>query len=421
MRILMMTNTYKPVVGGVTRAIESIREGLVRRGHRVLIVAPEFEHAPRREKNVVRLPAVTNFNGSVFSASLPVPGLLTRTFREFDPDVVHAHHPFLLGDTAMRLARVHGRPLVLTYHTVYEKYAHYVPGDSPRVRRFIIGLTSGFADMCDSVIVPSRGIEAMLRRRGVAAPIQVIPTGIELRKFSGGDGARAREKFGIPGRAWVAGVVSRITEEKNMLFLAEAAARYLAGNRRAHVLMVGDGPVRAAIRKKVSAWNLRRRFHLPGTLEGEDLLDAYRAMDGFIFASKSETQGLVLAEAMAAGLPVVGLSATGTDDVVRDKVNGRLVRKGNTGDFTRAIAWLAERSGDEKARLARQARDTARDYSIAITIDRLTGLYEGLKRSHARIRKQDTDALDRTRRLLNTQWDLMSNAARSAVNSLIDS
>ncbi|HEY6131644.1 MAG TPA: glycosyltransferase, partial [Halioglobus sp.] len=139
MNIVMLSNTYAPHVSGVARSIEAFARQYRTFGHQVLIVAPEFNQH-QSEKDVVRIPAIQNFNGSDFSVVLPVTGLLGDTLDAFQPDIVHAHHPFLLGMTALRIARYRQLPLVFTHHTLYEQYTHYVPGDSPVLRRFAIQL-----------------------------------------------------------------------------------------------------------------------------------------------------------------------------------------------------------------------------------------------------------------------------------------
>ena len=131
MNILMMTNTYLPHVGGVARSVDSCATWLRSRAHRVLIGAPRFEGAPRREPGVVRIPAIQHFNGSDFSVPLPITRALHRAVERFRPDLVHSHHPFLLGDTALRIAAEFDLPIVFTHHTLYERFTHYVPLDSP--------------------------------------------------------------------------------------------------------------------------------------------------------------------------------------------------------------------------------------------------------------------------------------------------
>ncbi|MDZ7809017.1 MAG: glycosyltransferase [Arhodomonas sp.] len=144
--ILMMTNTYLPRCRGRARSVASFTRAYRDRGHRVLVVAPEFAGTAEDEADVVRMPALQNFNGSDFSVVLPVPRFLEREVTRFEPDIIHSHHPFLIGSTALRLASLFGLPLVFTHHTMYERYTHYVPGDSAVLRRFVVQLSTSYAN-----------------------------------------------------------------------------------------------------------------------------------------------------------------------------------------------------------------------------------------------------------------------------------
>ena len=156
MKILMFTNTYTPHVGGVARSVSELAAGLRRAGDEVLVVAPEYGNTAIEEPGVRRIPAVQNFAGSDFSVPLPLsPGLAEAT-EAFDPDIIHSHHPFLLGDTALRTASLLDVPVVFTHHTRYELYGHYVAQDSELLKRLALSLSLGYCDLCDGVIAPSR-------------------------------------------------------------------------------------------------------------------------------------------------------------------------------------------------------------------------------------------------------------------------
>lgn len=421
MNILMATNTFTPHVGGVARSIEAFTAEYRRRGHRVLVVASEFDGQPADEVDVVRIPAIQNFNGSDFSVVLPVPRFLTAGIEAFDPDVVHAHHPFLLGATAARIAHFYDRPLVFTHHTMYEQYTHYVPGDSPAMKRFVVDLATHFANLCDSVIAPSGTIADVLRRRGVRVPIEVIPTGVPVERFASGDRAGFRLRQGIRSNAFVVGHVGRLAPEKNLAFLSDAAVRFLHARPEAEFLVVGSGPMQPVLRERFATQDLSARLHLAGTLEGQHLADAYNAMDAFAFSSKSETQGMVLAEAMAAGLPAVALDAPGVREVVRDGDNGRLLAGTATAqEFAAAIDWLRCRTAGERARLVDGARGTAHELSLSRTADRSLALYSRLARHGRHDGSEAYQLWSATRRLIETEWNLLrglSEATGAALQS----
>ena len=189
MKICMMTNTYLPHVGGVARSVSTFADEYRKLGNDVLVVAPDFEGPPlpRRHAAIVeRVPAIQKFNGSDFSVSLPLAGGLSDRIDGFAADIVHAHHPFLLGDTALRIGSKKNVPVVFTHHTRYEDYTHYVPFDSPTLKEMAINLSTEFANLCDGVIAPSQSIAQLIRRRGVKTPIAVVPTGVDVKALASG-------------------------------------------------------------------------------------------------------------------------------------------------------------------------------------------------------------------------------------------
>ncbi|MCL4693946.1 MAG: glycosyltransferase, partial [Candidatus Hydrogenedentes bacterium] len=349
MNIVMFTNTYLPMLGGVAKSVDRFVQEYRKIGHDVLVVAPTFEGAKNNEPGVVRVPAIQNFNGSDFSVALPVPLLLKNALDEFEPDIIHSHHPFLLGDVALRQAASRQLPLVFTHHTMYEHYTHYVPGDADVLQALAREMCAVYAGRCDHVIAPSSSVKEVLHDHDVETPITVIPTGVDTEQFASGDGAAFRREHGIPEDAFVVGHLGRLAPEKNLRFLTEAAIDFLQCREQAHLLVVGDGPEREAIADMTADAGVADRTHLTGALDGQKVVDAYHAMDVFAFASKSETQGMVLIEAMAAGTPVVALEAFGVCDVLRDRENGVLVRKEYATTFVEGLEWVASQKKKTRA------------------------------------------------------------------------
>lgn len=384
MNVLMMTNNYLPSVCGVTRSVVSFTEALRERGHQVLIVAPTPDPPIEDEPGVVRVPAIHHLIANDIPVRLPIPGYLSPTLDQFQPDVVHVHHPFLLGSTGLRIAASRNLPVVFTYHTMYEHYTHYLAEDSAPLERFTIRLATDFSNLCDHVIAPSQSVCDVLRDRGVHVPISVIPTGIDTQAFASGDGERGRERHGIPRGAFVVGHVGRLVVEKNLAFLAKAVSRFLQQQPDAHFFVVGSGPMRDEIQAICEGAGVAERLHLSqGELEGEELADAYAAMDVMAFSSVSETQGMVLAEGMAAGLPVVALDAPGARDIVRDRANGRLLAAQNEEDFAAALVWIY-RTGPRSERLQRAVEQTAAEFSMDRSVSDLEGIYRAACRMPSR-------------------------------------
>ena len=414
MNIVMLTNTYLPHVGGVARSVAAFSAEYRKRGHRVLIVAPEFPQRIPDEKDVVRIHAIQNFNGSDFSVALPFSGDLSDKLNTFRPDIVHAHHPFLLGMTALRIARSRQLPLVFTHHTLYERYTHYVPADSEGLKRFVIELATRYANLATLVFAPSESIGVLLRERGVKTPIAEVPTGVQLEQYQGGNAKRARAELGIPEEAFLLGHLGRLAAEKNLEFLAGAAADFMQRHRRAHFLLVGSGPMSERLQALFADRGFAERLHMPGTLQGEQQRDAYTAMDAFLFASTSETQGMVLTEAMAAGTPVIALDASGSREVVRDGINGRLLMREDSEDFVAAMQWLMELPDRQRQRLREAALSTAEDFSMESCAERALQLYEPLLGQPCSVDDSLYSQWMRLRNLIGAQWDIIEGVTSAA-------
>jgi 1,2-diacylglycerol 3-alpha-glucosyltransferase len=410
MNIWMMTNTFTPFVGGVARSVVAFAGECRRAGHRVVIVAPMFEGMPVDEEDVIRVPALQNFNGSDFSLALPAPGILSSRLEECRPDIVHSHHPHLLGNTAVRIACRLGRPLVFTHHTRYEHYIHYVPTGASRLREFVIALVTGYCNLCDCVIAPSLSIALILQERGVQTPIEVVPTGVDIGHFAHGDGSGFRHTHRIPQSAFVVGYVGRLAPEKNLPFLAKAVSAYLTRVRGGHFLVAGSGPSAREIREIFSRAGLRRCLHLVGALDGQDLVNAYHAMDVFAFASCSETQGMVLTEAMAAGKPIVALDGPGIREAVVDGYNGRLLGSERVDDFAAALGEIGAASPLERRRLAQAAREMVEQFSLERCGRRLLQAYDRLVQGQ-RHGPRDESVWHHAMEEIKAEWELLKNMA----------
>ncbi len=423
MNICMMTNTYLPHVGGVARSVSTFAEEYRKQRHKVLVVAPTFEGKPpakKLESYVERVAAIQNFNGSDFSVCLPMAGALNERLDTFHADIIHAHHPFLLGATALRVGASKNVPVVFTHHTRYEDYTHYVPFDSPAFREVAINLSTQFANLCDGVIAPSESIAAMIKERGVLSPIKVVPTGIDIKAFSSGDGRGMRKKLKIPDDAFVVGHLGRLAAEKNLKYLADAVGLFLKNTPGARFLVVGSGPAEDTVLASLTRQGVADRLHLAGKLTGPPLTAAYHAMDVFAFASMSETQGLVLAEAMAAGLPVVALDAPGAREVLKDGVNGiQLPESAGVRRFSHALQRLHQDPGMRDA-CAIAARQTAKAFSkercAEMALDFYAEIRNGTRQQRQEIEQSPWGTVVER---LGVEWRLLAERTDAVVSALL--
>ena len=412
----MVTNTYLPIVGGLELSFESFTTEYRKRGHRVKIVAPEFDRCPPKEFDVIRVPAVKNFNGSKYSIKLPVPIFFSKVLNGFKPDVIHTHHPFLMGDTALRLAYAHNVPLIFTHHSLYEENIHWMPWASESLKEFIIRLSTGYANFCDAIIAPSESVAEMIKDRGVKTPVAVVPTGLHLNQFMG-TSKNFKEETKIPEKAFVVGYVGRLAEEKNIPFLIRAVASFLKKEKNALFLVVGSGPMEEAISLHFNELKLEKQLRLAGEIKGKKLIEAYQAIDVFAFSSQSETQGMVLNEAMAAGTPVVAVDASGVRDIVIDKINGRLVLNENEEEFSRALSWVLDRSPSQRKKLIEGAKETAKKYSVERSATKVLGVYKNLKAEETARPKFNKRALFPVLPRMKAEWALFSNFTKAAMGT----
>ena len=427
MKILMMTNTYFPLVGGIEQSIRLFCDEFRRMGHEALIAAPSHEGKAEDEEHVIRVPALRKFYKTDFSVNLPVPGLFPKIMRTLSPDIVHSHHPFFMGDFALRLSRQYHRPLVFTYHIMVEKYVHYLPIQNEGAKRFVIEIAAGYANLADQVIVPSQSVRDILLGRGVVSPIEVIPTGVDLERFLNGreapcgrNGADFRARNRIPLDAFVIGYVGRLASEKNLDFLVNCLIEFLKKEVNAHVLMVGQGPSQTMIKAAFERSGLGERLHLTGFLYKKDLVDAYFSMDVFAFASLSETQGVVLLEAMAAGVPVVTVDAPGVREVVKNHFNGRVIDDPDQRKFVDALAEIAHCPPEELRALKQHAKETVKDYSMSSCAQHMLKVYEDLRRKEIDPLRRNDSSWYMLKGRLKAEWDMFKNLVEASEAALLE-
>ncbi len=377
MRVGIFTNNYLPMRGGVTTAVETLRRGLEAQDHRAWVFAPRFASRPADPPFVFRYPSIPAPTYPDFSLAVPFSPRLAGAVRDLDIEIFHAQHPFLLGHTARRLARRLGRPLVFTYHTRYEKYAHYVPLRRDLVEAAAIRWSCRFANLSDLVIAPSTRIRDTLRERGVRAPIEVVPTGIELDHFSPGARGPARAGLGLPADDPLLLYVGRLDREKSVGRLLTAFEQVVAVVPTARFLLVGHGTEAGSLREQARRSAAGDRIVFLGVRPREALPPYYRAADVFVFASETETQGLVLAEAAAAGLPAVAVSASGVDEVVANGETGILTKSEPRELADAAIALLLD--PERRRAMGANARRLAkREFCAGRQVGRVLALYEAL-------------------------------------------
>ncbi|WP_075881618.1 glycosyltransferase [Vreelandella massiliensis] len=329
LKVAMFTNNYLPFIGGVPISIARLTRGLTALGSRVLVVAPRYPQQTdeAEETDVLRLaPLLPLGRHKEFRLANIFSWRLLKRVRGFAPQVIHVHHPFWIGRAGQLLGRLLRVPVVYTYHTRLEHYAHYVPLPGPLFRNLIShALVKRFANGCDAVIVPTSSAEEYLRIIGVKQPIFIQPTGIEYARFAAADSAALdtlRKRYRLEGKRVLVSI-SRLSKEKNIDFMLDGLA-LLRDNtpHDFHLLLLGEGHDRDRLQARIEALDLGEHVTLVGAVPPNEVACYCHLAELFVFASRSETQGMVVLEAMAAGLPVVVIRSSGIEDIVRHGLNG---------------------------------------------------------------------------------------------------
>lgn len=383
MHILYVSDVFFPRINGVSTSIETFRSELMAAGHRVTLIAPHY--LPTRE-------VVLEANGIYRIPSRPVPrdpedrlksyretlGLVEE-LRPLGIDLVHIHTPFVAHYAGLALARALGVPRLATYHTYFEEYlGHYLPFlPSSWVRAAARRFSRAQCNDMDAVVVPSLAMRDVLTAYGVSQPLTVLPTGIPEDFFRAGNGGLFRAKHGIPPKRPMALFVGRVAFEKNIGFLLEAVAQAKRVLPEVLLVVAGEGPAMSALREEARRLGLEGQVKFVGYLDRQNgLRDCYHAADAFVFASRTETQGLVLLEAMAQGVPVVGLSAMGTRDIIMPQ-RGAVAAPDHVEGFAACLVGVLS-DPSRRAALALEARDFALEWGAAERAREVADLYRSL-------------------------------------------
>jgi glycosyltransferase involved in cell wall biosynthesis len=381
MRLAMFSESYLPRVSGVVHSLTAFTTALRAEGHRVTVAAPQVSGYHDADPDVIRFPSLRTRQAD-FPIAIPYGSAAWRTLLALEMDVVHTHAPFTMGALAARLARRRGLPLVFTYHTLYDEYVHYAPGPKWLLRQLVRGYATRYANRCDCVIVPSRAVEARLRAQGVRSRIEVLSTAaLDPHLITSLDPSWVRRAFEVaPGRLLLV-TASRMAKEKSVDLIIQAFAR-IVRSRDAVLLVVGGGPEEAALRRLADTLELGSRVVFAGMQSHRRTLECLAAADVFVFGSQTETQGLVIGEAMAVGTAIVAVNAGGVADVVRPGTTGLLVRP-VPDELAENVMRLLDDTAGRQA-IAARAKEAAQEFSLPALTRRLVAIYQSLLPVHRR-------------------------------------
>nr|BAL58346.1 glycosyl transferase family 1 [Candidatus Acetothermum autotrophicum] len=379
MKIGIFTDTFTPQINGVTSIIEELHRVLTRQGHEVFIFAPAYSRAQRSENgHIFRFPALTAYFHKDSRVVIPYDRRASAVFPRLD--VVYSHTPVSMGLLALRVARKYDLPHVHTYHTLFTEYLHYLPRLIRPTRRMAERISAAFCNRCDAITTPSHAMREELLRYGVEKPIYVLPFGVDIEPFERPVSTDVRSLLGLAPNEFFLLYAGRLGTEKNLHFLLRAFRVLVdrwGGPQPLRLVLAGGGPHRPLFEAYAKELGLSERVLFTGFIPRAELVDYYRAADLFVFASKTETQGLVLMEAMAAGLPAVAVRAMGVTDVVFDGETGVLVPE-DEEIFAQTVSALLQ-DPRRREQLRAGAHHKAREMSIQHSVTRLIEIFEGLR------------------------------------------
>lgn len=378
MRIAFFTNCYKPLVNGVVTSISSLKEAYERKGHEVYVFAPRVEDYVDQEKNVFRYRSVNLTSKVKYPLPIPLSFRVKKIITEFNPDIVHIHHPFLLSSVAIMYGKRLGIPKILTLHTQYEQYAHYVSPIPERLTQEAIKMIiHNLSYKIDCITTPSESMRELIRSYGVKNRIEIIPNAIHLISFKEDDVFKRTEikkKYNLKEDDKIILFVGRVASEKSIDKIIKALAIIKKRDiSKVKLLIIGDGPAMDELKQLARTLKIEKDVIFAGTVSYEEIRHYYKMAYVFTIASTTETFGIVTIEALASRVPVLAVKAPGAVDILTDGVDGLLVDN-DVEKFANALEKII-REPELREKLSRGALKTSEKYSIDTISERMLNLY----------------------------------------------
>jgi len=378
MKIAFFTNCYKPLINGVVTSIVSLKDAYERKGHETYVFAPKVEDYIDQEKNVFRYRSINLTSKVKYPLPIPLSFRAKKVITEFNPDIVHIHHPFLLSSQAIMYGKKLGIPKILTLHTQYEQYAYYVaPIPQIITQEAIKIIVSSLAYKIDCITTPSESMKDLIKSYGIENRIEVIPNAIHLASFKEENELKRLEikkKYNLKEDDKIILYVGRIAWEKSIDKIIEALAIIKRkGISKVKFLLVGKGPAMDELRQLVQSLGVEEEVIFTGAVSNEEIQHYYKIAYLFTIASTSETFGIVIIEALASGIPVLAVRAPGAVDILTNGVDGWLTED-NVAQFANALEKLI-REPELRERLSQGTLKTSEKYSINVISERMLNLY----------------------------------------------
>lgn len=374
MNIGIFTNAYKPIISGVVNSVDLFSSGLRRQGCNVYIFAPQFFGYKDTETDIFRYHSINLSTKVKFPLAIPISGRIWKVLHNLNLDIIHTHHPFILGEVGAYFAKKFNLPLFFTFHTQYEQYSHYIPFNQELVKKLARVSVVNYAQKCDTILTPSEMILGVLKNYGIKKPVILFSNAIDTEKFRVMNRKKARKLLNLNPADKILIYTGRIGLEKNLAFLVQAFKRVNEEEPNTKLLLVGDGPEEAALKKLVKELKLKEKVIFAGKVEYSEIPKYYIASDIFVMTSVTEVKPLAILEGMAAGLPVVAVSAAGAKDTVTHGVDGILTNL-DLDEYTQELLKVVKNS-ELCEKMGEAALLTSEKYSIDKASQKLLSLYE---------------------------------------------
>ncbi|MBI2252132.1 MAG: glycosyltransferase family 4 protein [Armatimonadetes bacterium] len=375
MKIGMFSDCYLPMINGVVRAIVTFKNCLEKLGDEIFVFAPQVPKFKEIDSKVFRFFSAPFLFQKEYRISFPFPINYLNKVKLLNLDLIHIHSPFFMGFLGIYLAKKYQLPLIFTHHTRWEEYTHYIPILSSNIlRKIALKQEKYFCESSNKVIAPTFKIKELLEKRGINGKIQVISAGIELEKFKLGEKEKVFQHFNFLKGNKILFYAGRLAKEKGIDFLLDCFSLILMRFPKTYFLLAGDGPYRKFLEKKAENLNLKDRIIFLGYLKIEELIDYYTAACVFLFSSFTETQGLVVQEALACGCPVVAVKAPGTDEAVIDGFNGFLTSF-NKEEFSARVLEILQ-NPQKRETFSQNALKDSEKFSIILKAKELQEVYK---------------------------------------------
>lgn len=385
MKILYISDVYFPRINGVSTSIRTFVKQMQSLGHEVHLIAPDYAASTEDDSWIKRIPARSIYfdpedrlmKWNAVMQTLP-------ELRRENYDLIHVHTPFVAHYAGLRLARELNVPCVETYHTFFEDYLHhYLPWIPRSIARGIArAISKRQCNAVDAIVAPSAPMLNVLRAYGVKAAAEVIPTGLQEHSFNEADGKAFRIKYDIPLERPMLLFVGRVAFEKNIGFLLEMTKVLIEKHPDALLVVAGQGPAEKSLHKLAADLGLDHNIKFIGYLDRNTELNAcYQAADIFVFSSKSETQGLVLLEAMAQGTPVVAIAELGTASILIEG-QGALIAPDNIEGFAEKVHHLLQHPQDRYELGKAALKYASENWTAKLQAERMLHFYHHIKSVH---------------------------------------